>query len=230
MKALIKEELKNFYKNKKIFYPAVLMFILIFLVQFLGSFQVLILLLFSEAIKDVPIIMLVPFWFFYLGGPVFSILLSYDILSRDLESKFIYFTASKVSRNKILFSKFLSVVLVNFLTLLIVFSFVAVYSFFKFGQNLIGLSFWSLLHIFVFSLVFVALTFLISVLVKKEKSTLFYSFVVFLGAFFLTFRRGFFFGVYKLGLEYSLRPLVEYAVIAALVMFLTQLIFKRRDL
>lgn len=227
---LIKEELKQFYRNKKIFYPLLLIVVLIFLAQFLAPFQILILLFFAEAVKEVPIVILIPFWFFFLGGPLLGVLLSYDALSRDLESKFVYFTASKISRNKILFSKFLSVVLVIFSTIFLVFGFLFFYSLIKFKQNFLSLSFWSLIHIFVFCLIFVGLTFLVSVLVKKEKGTLFYAAVLSLVLFFVSLRRNFLFGVYKLGLEFSLRPFIEYVVVAGVLLFLTQLVFKRRDL
>lgn len=168
-----------------------------------------------------------------LIGPLLAISLSHDALNREFQNRSIRFLVTKISRNQIVIGKFLGIFLFWFLCML--FAWIVSYPITQ------QFNFFSLIEACIFLSYFIALSLLLSVLVSKPSYSVFigvlcgiaFPLVGFWSSFELTNLYvkliSFLTPYYYYQKESTIYPYFV-VILTLIILFLTMMLFRKRDL
>ncbi len=147
MRQIIKEDLKEYLRNKKIIFVMGIIFFIMLSAYASGFFQIAYLLFFKPT-NAIPFPISITYYLLFLLIPMIVLLVGHDSISGEIENKNIRGIISKVSRRSYILAKFLSlwiIVLGIILTLLII---AMTYSFVKFNTSYVPIEFFVYLSLY----------------------------------------------------------------------------------
>ncbi len=239
------DEIKQSLKNKKVLfllfvYVALLVFGISQSVSFAMNFRLILIQVFGFYGKSVPYTLVLFYFMSIFLLPVFSLLLSYDCISKEIHKETIRNLVVAAKRNSIVLGKFLGIFLINITINFLIYIIAVFYIFQKTGEYVLFDGFLLWLFLSIYSLYFVALSVMTSSLTSNPQRSLYLGLIAnALPLFFISttigwlspykhYVDGFYLLTDSFGRVFS--PLAILIVSAAIFIAIALMAFKRREL
>ncbi len=133
IKEIIAEDLREYIRDKKIFYVLAIILFIILIVYASGFLQVGLLIFFKPS-NIVPFPISITYYLLFITIPILAVLLGHDAISSEIENQHIRCIISKISRNSFILGKFISLLIIMSSLILLLLLSATLYSFARFHQ------------------------------------------------------------------------------------------------
>ncbi len=175
IKAMIAEEVKNSWKNKKLVFSVSITMLLVMIISFSQIINILFIVLIEGSVGS---FMSIPYTVMFYLLPFILLLISYDLINKEIYEKTIRNTITKIGRLSFVMGKFLSHLMIIMIDIILIFFVIMIYVYVKSKVFIVHDTIVSIIYLFCLVFFFLALYGSISTIFNKPSTSLYISILI----------------------------------------------------